>query len=292
MTVKPSENRVVFHKLTVIILAFALAFSLSACSSAETQPADTESDTAGLTSYGSSEVGVYGEATPGTDGTGTDPMEEWAWEAAEAGEEWMTAAEEGDSAGHEDSQNNEDDQDHEDGHENEGSHDHVEDEDDEELDYRVFSSEKMGFSFLYDAANSASMTDTGAAELTVNGNTQFTGLFVSVMDAADMPEIAQILEEESFNAVLKYGDSLVRQPEESPLELEGHTLSGLLYTYLDKDGQEVLCTCFIEQRDGRYVIFRTKGLYEGDGKELEAFGGALVTLEFDTDIYGESDAAK
>jgi hypothetical protein len=89
---------------------------------------------------------------------------------------------------------------------------------------KVFASEEMGFSFLYDAAHTAYITDTGAAQIAVNGDESLVGLFVSVVDDENMPEVSQILEESMFDETQKYQQAIVQPPAENEITVKGHTL--------------------------------------------------------------------
>lgn len=160
----------------------------------------------------------------------------------------------------------------------------------EDEDYKVFASESLNFSFLYDSDHTAYLTESGTAQLAINGDESRTGLFVSVMDAENMPSVDQILEEEAFNAKMHYQNALIMEAERQDLDIEGHQLSGILFTYSNPSGQTILGTYFVEVRDGKYVFFKTRGIYGSDGDELVAMGAALVSMKFDAGAYGASDA--
>ena len=160
----------------------------------------------------------------------------------------------------------------------------------EDEDYKVFASESLNFSFLYDSDHTAYLTESGTAQLAINGDESRTGLFVSVMDAENMPSVDQILEEEAFNAKMHYQNALIMEAERQDLDIEGHQLSGILFTYSNPSGQTILGTYFVEVRDGKYIFFKTRGIYGSDGDELVAMGAALVSMKFDAGAYGASDA--
>ena len=160
----------------------------------------------------------------------------------------------------------------------------------EDEDYKVFASKTLNFSFLYDSDHTAYLTESGTAQLAINGDESRTGLFVSVMDAENMPSVDQILEEEAFNAKMHYQNALIMEAERQDLDIEGHQLSGILFTYSNPSGQTILGTYFVEVRDGKYVFFKTRGIYGSDGDELVAMGAALVSMKFDAGAYGASDA--
>ena len=160
----------------------------------------------------------------------------------------------------------------------------------EDEDYKVFASKTLNFSFLYDSDHTAYLTESGTAQLAINGDESRTGLFVSVMDAENMPSVDQILEEEAFNAKMHYQNALIMEPERQDLDIEGHQLSGILFTYSNPSGQTILGTYFVEVRDGKYIFFKTRGIYGSDGDELVAMGAALVSMKFDAGAYGASDA--
>ena len=160
----------------------------------------------------------------------------------------------------------------------------------EDEDYKVFASKTLNFSFLYDSDHTAYLTESGTAQLAINGDESRTGLFVSVMDAENMPSVDQILEEEAFNAKMHYQNALIMEAERQDLDIEGHQLSGILFTYSNPSGQTILGTYFVEVRDGKYIFFKTRGIYGSDGDELVAMGAALVSMKFDAGAYGASDA--
>ena len=160
----------------------------------------------------------------------------------------------------------------------------------EKDDYKVFASERMNFSFLYDSDHTAYLTESGTANLAINGDESRTGLFVSVVDAENMPSIDQILEEEAFGVKMHYQDSLISEAEREELDVQGHSLTGIVYTYSNPSGDTILGTYFIEVRDGKFIFFKTKGIYGGEGDELVAMGAALVSIKFDAGAYGASDA--
>ena len=159
-----------------------------------------------------------------------------------------------------------------------------------EDNYKVFASEKMGFSFLYEAENAAYITDTGAAELVIDGDESLVGLFVSCVDAENMPDVSEILEESMFNVQQQYQNAMVDQPEMDSLSIEGHDLTGIYYAYSNTDGKTIDCYQFIEVRDGKYIFYETAALREKSGPEQTAMGVAIGSIQFDADYYGESDA--
>ena len=162
--------------------------------------------------------------------------------------------------------------------------------DPEDEDYKVFASESLNFSFLYDSDHTAYLTESGTAQLAINGDESRTGLFVSVMDAENMPSVDQILEEEAFNAKMHYQNALIMEAERQDLDIEGHQLSGILFTYSNPSGQTILGTYFVEVRDGKYIFFKTRGVFGEEEEELSAMGAALVSIQFDAGAYGASDA--
>ena len=160
----------------------------------------------------------------------------------------------------------------------------------EDEDYKVFASELLNFSFLYDSDHTAYLTESGTANLAINGDESRTGLFVSVMDAENMPSIDQILEEEAFGVKMHYQNALIKEAEREDLDVEGHSLSGIVFTYSNPSGDTILGTYFVEVRDGKYIFFKTRGIYGGEGDELVAMGAALVSIKFDAGAYGASNA--
>ena len=160
----------------------------------------------------------------------------------------------------------------------------------EDEDYKVFASESLNFSFLYDSDHTAYLTESGTAQLAINGDESRTGLFVSVMDAENMPSVDQILEEEAFNARMHYQNALIKEAERQDFDIQGHQISGIMFTYSNPSGQTILGTYFVEVRDGKYIFFKTRGIYGSDGDELVAMGAALVSMKFDAGAYGASDA--
>jgi hypothetical protein len=160
----------------------------------------------------------------------------------------------------------------------------------EDEDYKVFASESLNFSFLYDSDHTAYLTESGTAQLAINGDESRTGLFVSVMDAENMPSVDQILEEEAFNTRMHYQNALIKEAERQDFDIQGHQISGIMFTYSNPSGQTILGTYFVEVRDGKYIFFKTRGIYGSDGDELVAMGAALVSMKFDAGAYGASDA--
>lgn len=157
--------------------------------------------------------------------------------------------------------------------------------------FKVFSSDVMNFSFLYDPAHTAHVTETGAAELAINGDESLVGLFVSVADASNLPTPGEILEEKVFNLQQRYQNAMAEQPETETEEIQGHKLIGIIYAYSDTEGKTVDCTEWIEVRDGKYIFFNTAAYRPQSGPELEALGAAMATLEFSPDAWGAADAA-
>ena len=156
--------------------------------------------------------------------------------------------------------------------------------------YKIFSSEKMGFSFLYEPEHTAYLTDAGAAEIAINGDDSLVGLFVSVGDAESMPTPEDILEEEMFNLSQEYQNAMVEQPQMGTDTIEGHEVTAIFYSYSNAEGKTVDCSEFIEVRDGKYIFYRTAAYHESSDPELEALGTAIVSLVFSADAYGASDA--
>ena len=89
---------------------------------------------------------------------------------------------------------------------------------------------------------------------------------------------------------MHYQDSLISEAEREELDVQGHSLTGIVYTYSNPSGDTILGTYFIEVRDGKFIFFKTKGIYGGEGDELVAMGAALVSIKFDAGAYGASDA--
>lgn len=157
-------------------------------------------------------------------------------------------------------------------------------------DFKVFASEKMDFSFRYDPANTAYMTDTGAAELAINGNDSLVGLFVSVVDAEFTPEPDEILEEDIYNLKQKYSVALAVKPVRDNLMIGDHSLTGITYTYNDMQGETIDCTKWIESRDGKYIFYETETYRDQSGPDFEAMVVAVETLVLSDSAYGTSDA--
>ena len=166
----------------------------------------------------------------------------------------------------------------------------VEEEADALAGYNVFSSELLNFSFLYDPAHTAYLTGAGTAELAIDGDERLVGLFVSVIEGEHMPTPEEILEEEIFNLQQKYQNAMAEQPEMDTEEIEGHTLTGIVYAYSDTEGKTVDCTEWIEVRDGKYIFYDTAAYRDQSGPELTALGIAMASLEFSADAWGPSDA--
>ena len=157
---------------------------------------------------------------------------------------------------------------------------------------KVFASEELGFSFLYDAAHTAYITDTGAAQIAVNGNESLVGLFVSVVDDENMPEVSQILEESMFDETQKYQQAIVQPPAENEITVKGHTLEGYIFCYSDRQGETVDATYYVEVRDGKYIFYSTE-IYRDDQDYWagqNALEKAVLTLQLSADAYGESSA--
>lgn len=157
---------------------------------------------------------------------------------------------------------------------------------------KVFASEEMGFSFLYDAAHTAYITDTGAAQIAVNGDESLVGLFVSVVDDENMPEVSQILEESMFDETQKYQQAIVQPPAENEITVKGHTLEGYIFCYSDRQGETVDATYYVEVRDGKYIFYSTE-IYRDDQDYWagqNALEKAVLTLQLSADAYGESSA--
>ena len=156
---------------------------------------------------------------------------------------------------------------------------------------KVFASNVMDFSFLYDKTHTAYITETGAAELAINGDTSLIGLFVSVADASNMPETSQIIEEAMFNETQKYMQAIAQQPAENEITIDGHALTGYVFAYSDRQGKTVDATYYIEVRDGKYAFFKTEA-YRSAGDywtAQDAFEKAVRTLRFSRDAYGDAD---
>ncbi len=158
-------------------------------------------------------------------------------------------------------------------------------------DEKAFASSTMDFSFLYDKAHTAYITETGAAELAINGDTSLVGLFVSAADAANMPETSQIIEEAMFNETQKYMQAIAQQPATNEITVDGHELEGYVFSYSDRQGRTVDSTYYIEVRDGKYLFFKTEAYRDADDywAAYDAFEKAVLTLQLSRDAYGDTD---
>lgn len=160
----------------------------------------------------------------------------------------------------------------------------------DDMEFSVFSSEKMNFSFLYEPEHKAFITDTGAAQLAIGGDESLTGLFISVQDAANMPEVSQIIEEEKYNLQQKYQNAMAVQPEDEALVMEDHDLTGFSYAYSNEEGETVECTYYIDKAEGKYVFYETAALKENRDATMDALAIAMESLVPEAGYYGESDA--
>ena len=158
--------------------------------------------------------------------------------------------------------------------------------------FRIFASEKEGFSFLYEEAHTAYITESGSAELAIGGDDSLAGLTVSVEEANEEKTADAILSGETERLQQEYADALTEQPEPIEETIEGHTVKGILYAYTNEAGKTIDAGFFVETRDGRNILYRTQAQQGGSGPELEAMGTALASLQLDAKYYGESDAAE
>ena len=122
----------------------------------------------------------------------------------------------------------------------------------------VITSETMGFSFQYSNAHRAYLSDYGAAGFDINGETTLMGLEVSVVDATDLPPVEQIIEEAMGNERLKYQNAIASQPAENRIIADDHVLRGYTFTYNTPDARLVDVTYYIEEKEGRYIYYRTE----------------------------------
>ena len=160
----------------------------------------------------------------------------------------------------------------------------------DDVEFSVFSSEKMNFSFLYEPEHSAFITDTGAAQLVIGEDENQAGLFVSVQDAAGMPEVSQIIEEEKNNLQQKYQNAMTVQPKDEALDMDEHDLAGFAYAYSNEEGKTVECTYFIDKAEGKYIFYETEALEENKAATLDALAIAMESLVPEAGYYGDSDA--
>lgn len=156
----------------------------------------------------------------------------------------------------------------------------------------AFASESMTFSFLYDAAHTAYITDMGAAELAINGDSSLIGLFVSVSDAENLPTVASILEEDMFSETQKYQNAIAEPPVADKIVVEDHVLEGYTFSYSTRQGETVDATYYIENRDGKYIFYRTEAYRDTPDYQAgqDALEKAVLTLEFSSDAYGPGSA--
>ena len=156
----------------------------------------------------------------------------------------------------------------------------------------VFSSALMNFSFLYDPRHEAHSMETGAAQLAFNGDTSLCGLFVSVADAENLPEIEEMLEEDMFGETQKYMNAMVDQPRPAKMLAAGHRLRGYTYAYSARSGETVDGSYYIEKRDGKYIFYRTE-VYRESADEYaaeDAIEKTAETIRFSADAYGKGNA--
>ncbi len=162
----------------------------------------------------------------------------------------------------------------------------------EEPDQHIFVSEPLNFSFLYDNAHTAYITETGAAVLAINGDTSLDGLFVSVTPKENMPEISQLLEEAMFDEEQKYQNALITKPAAHEITADEHKLSGYIFSFSDTSGETVDKTYYVEDRDNFYIFYKTE-VYADETDYFvsqDALELAMRTLEFSKDAYGPADA--
>jgi hypothetical protein len=145
----------------------------------------------------------------------------------------------------------------------------------------LFISEDMRFSFRYDEAHTANLTDEGAAELALNGDDSLVGLFVSVVRADGLPQVDQLIDDEMMNETQRYLNNMAVPPEKKELEIDGHQLRGYTYAYSDEEGKTVAASYYVEVREGRGIFYRTAEYYESDNAAAqEALEKAVSTLKF------------
>lgn len=156
----------------------------------------------------------------------------------------------------------------------------------------IFSSEVMDFSFLYDSANTAYVTDAGAAQIAVGGDTSLVGLSVSAVEDTNLPEVSQIIEEAMFDEMQKYQNAIAQPPAENEIVMDGHTLLGYIFAYSDRQGKTVDCSYYVEARDGRCIYYRTEMYRDAENywAGQDALETAVKTLALSGMAYGASEA--
>ena len=163
----------------------------------------------------------------------------------------------------------------------------------DDLDFNVFSSEKMGFSFLYEPVHTAYITENGAAQLAINGDESVAGLSVTIVDSTEVGDVASYIQAAKDAISQKHGDAMDEGFEDESLDMEEHDVTGFEYDYDNENGEEVECTWFIEESQeaaGKYIVYETASRDENDNITLEALSIALESLVMEPGFYGESQA--
>ena len=152
----------------------------------------------------------------------------------------------------------------------------------------VFSGETQNFSFLLDAGYPVRESQSGAAEIRIEEDSNMSGLSVSVQASDNLADPSEIMEEDVFNAKQTYGSALQGEPESGQLDIPDHEVYSVSYAYTDDDGRIVDRREMLEVRDGYYIYYKTREHRDHGQEALFAAGAAMSTLRLDAAAYADA----
>ncbi|MBQ2640608.1 MAG: hypothetical protein IJG52_04700 [Lachnospiraceae bacterium] len=152
----------------------------------------------------------------------------------------------------------------------------------------VFSGETQNFSFLLDAGYPVRESQSGAAEIRIEEDSNMSGLSVSVQASDNLADPSEIMEEDVFNAKQTYGSALQGEPESDQLDIPDHEVYSVSYAYTDDEGRIVDRREMLEVRDGYYIYYKTREHRDHGQEALFAAGAAMSTLRLDAAAYADA----
>lgn len=142
--------------------------------------------------------------------------------------------------------------------------------------YAVFSSQEMGFSFLYLPSYAAQMT-TGGGAVIYTGGVQGVPFF-QVIRVVNGPSAEQYLSEQRMSIQIQFEDRLVLDEGEPVfLGVEGRDIYGIQLAYTEEDSNKIrIVTSFAENLEDRSAAVFTASFYDDDEAASNAMMNALT----------------
>lgn len=158
--------------------------------------------------------------------------------------------------------------------------------------YAVFRSDKMDFSFLYDAAYTAQIMDGGGAVVYIGGTQSIP--YLEVIHVVQGPDAQEYLEEQLYKAQMELGDLLVDCGDEpAAVDLEEKDMLGIYFSFNDSaSGGVIEIMCFAENLPSGGIAVYQAAYQESDMESaLNAVSDVIASFQPSADYYSNGGTA-